>query len=454
MDNNQSINIPIKGMHCKSCEILIEDELGEIKGISGVKANWQSSSVQIRYEGVSPDETQIKAAISRAGYKLGQDGPTKFFSTDKNNYRNLGYAFLALVVLYFLLKALGVTNLNVNTSGSLTLPLILLIGLTAGFSTCMALVGGLVLGISSRYNQLHPNSKITQKLYPHLLFNLGRFLSYTILGGFLGLLGSAFQLSSVTLGVITIIVGLIMLIMGLQLIKIFPWMEKVKLVLPKKLVRDLGFKERQAQTYSHRNSLWLGALTFFLPCGFTQAMQVYAIGTGNFWGGALVMGAFALGTIPGLLSVGGISAAVKGKFAPYFFSLVGLVVLVFALINISNGLNLAGADFSSQPTEKNTALITDPNVTLEDGVQVVQMTENSEGYSPNSFTIQKGVPVKWIVKATAPYSCASVLLLPKYQIRKFLTAGENVINFTPTEAGKLPFSCSMGMYKGSFNVVE
>ena len=454
MENNQSINLPIKGMHCKSCEILIEDELGEIEGVSGVKANRHNNSVQIRYNGISPGETQIKAAISRAGYKLGQDGPTKFFSTNKDNYRNLGYVFLALVVLYFLLKALGITNLNVNTSGKLTLPLILLVGLTAGFSTCMALVGGLVLGISSRYNQLHPSVKTIQKIYPHLLFNLGRFLSYTILGGLLGVLGSAFQLSSMALGIITVVIGLIMLIMGLQLINIFPWMEKVKLVLPKGLIRGLGLKECQAQTYSHHNSLWLGALTFFLPCGFTQAMQVYAIGTGNFWGGAIVMGAFALGTIPGLLSVGSLSSVIKGKLAQYFFSFVGLVVLVFALINISNGLNLTGIDLTPDRVEKKSAVTIDPNVTMEDGVQVVRMAENSQGYSPNSFTIQEDIPVKWVVNATAPYSCASALLLPKYKIRSFLTAGENIINFTPTEVGKLHFSCLMGMYKGMFNVVK
>lgn len=82
------------------------------------------------------------------------------------------------------------------------------------------------------------------------------------------------------------------------------------------------------------------------------------------------------------------------------------------------------------------------------------MTESSQGYSPNSFTIQKGAPVKWVINASAPYSCASVLLLSKYKIRSFLMAGENIINFTLTEVGKASFSCSMEMYKGIFNVVE
>ncbi|NCP77121.1 sulfite exporter TauE/SafE family protein [bacterium] len=45
-------------------------------------------------------------------------------------------------------------------------------------------------------------------------------------------------------------------------------------------------------------ALGSGALTFFLPCGFTLAMQAYAITTGSFITGALTMMAFALGTAP------------------------------------------------------------------------------------------------------------------------------------------------------------
>jgi len=454
MENNQPLIVPIKGMHCKSCEILIEDELGSVQGVKEAKANWHNSSVHIKYEGLEPDQKHIAAAIERAGYELGQDGPAGFFSRNRSDYRNLGLAFLLLVVLYFILKGLGLDNLNFNLKGDLTVPLILVIGLTAGFSTCMALVGGLLLGISARYSKLHPEARASQKIYPHLLFNLGRLLSYVILGGVLGVLGSAFQLSTPVLGFITIAVGLVMLIMGLQLINIFPWAEKIRFTLPTGLIRFFGLKEHQSRVYSHYNSVVLGALTFFLPCGFTQAMQVYAISTGNFWGGAIVMGSFVLGTMPGLLSIGGLSSAVKGMWAKRFFSFAGLAVIIFAFINITSGFNLTGIDLSSVQFEKKTETVLDPNVTLEDNFQVVHMTENGNGYSPNSFTIKKGVPVKWLINATAPHSCASALIVQKYKIRKFLTAGENEVDFTPTEVGRIPFSCSMGMYTGVFNVVE
>jgi len=82
------------------------------------------------------------------------------------------------------------------------------------------------------------------------------------------------------------------------------------------------------------------------------------------------------------------------------------------------------------------------------------MTENNRGYSPNKFSLKKGVPVKWIIDAQAPYSCASSLIVPKLGIQENLKAGENIIEFTPTEIGQLPFSCSMGMYTGVFNIYD
>jgi sulfite exporter TauE/SafE/copper chaperone CopZ len=452
--SNKKIVVPISGMHCKSCEILIEDALKDLKGVAKAEANNRESNVTIHCQGdCEPDSAQIAEAVRSAGYEVGANSNQKtFFSKDKKHYRELGIAFLLLVGLYFVFKGLGLSSLVPNTSSDgLTYPLIFVIGITAGLSTCMALVGGLILGISARHNELHPEATAAQKFRPHLFFNLGRFLSYFLLGGLLGTIGSVIQFSSLTLGILTIVIGIVMLTMGLQLIEIFPWANKLKLTLPKGLSRMLGIGKTQKE-YSHKNSMILGALTFFLPCGFTQAMQVYAVGTGSFWGGATVMGVFALGTIPGLLGIGGLSSVVKGNSARLFFKLAGLAVIGFALFNISNGLGLSGINFAaagSGPINGN-----DQNVTLVNGVQIVKMTEGSGGYSPNSFTIKKGVPVKWIIQGDAPYSCAATILLPKYNIRSTLSAGENDIYFTPIETGSAPFSCSMGMYKGVFNVVD
>ena len=450
----QTITVPIKGMHCRSCEILIEDNLKEVKGVDKAELNYRQGEAVIHYSENKPSLDQLSEAINRAGYSIGTpENKSQLFSHHKADYKDLGIAAVFLAAIYFLLKGLGLNNFNISAlSGDLTVPVVLLVGLTAGFSTCMALVGGLVLGVSAKHADKHPEATPSQKMRPHLFFNLGRVIAFALLGGLLGALGSVFQLSGLALGGLTLLVGVVMLIMGLQLVGIFPWADRFKLTLPKGLGRALGLSQHQ-QEYNHRGAMVLGALTFFLPCGFTQAMQVYAVASGNFTSGAIIMGAFALGTLPGLLSVGGLTSVIKGALARRFFKLAGLAVIIFAVFNIANGLNLTG--WNNLAYGKADSLnLNDPNVTIVNGVQEVRMRETAAGYQPNSFTVAKDAPVKWIITAEAPYSCASSIILSKYNIRKNLVAGENIIEFTPTEAGKLKFSCSMGMYTGVFNVVD
>lgn len=188
----------------------------------------------------------------------------------------------------------------------------------------------------------------------------------------------------------------------------------------------------------------MGALTFFLPCGFTQAMQLYAVSTGSFWQGMAIMALFALGTAPGLLGIGGLTSVFKGRKARIFFMTAGLAVILLGWVNISNGSRL----FGSRIDKSGTVPVADQNV------QEVRMNQFRNGYSPNIFTVKKGRPVKWIINSATSLSCAAYLVVPKYGISKSLRAGENIITFTPTQIGEIHFSCSMGMYRGKFIVVE
>jgi len=456
MSQNICLTVPIKGMHCRSCELLIEDKLKELDGVKSVDISYKTGEAVINYEGEAPAQSSINKVIAEAGYSVGVPGSLPLLTNDKKEYASLGVAFIILLALYLVLSGLGLTNINLNPDlSSPSWGLVILIGLVAGFSTCMALVGGLSLGLSTKFLESHPQATSTEKFRPHIYFVIGRILSYALLGGILGQLGTVFQFSTFANGILFFLIGLVMLVMGLQLINIFPRLSKFKLTLPKGIARALGLNKKNKE-YSHEHALALGALTFFLPCGFTQAMQLYAISSGNFVFGALVMGLFALGTAPGLLSIGGITSLVRGKFREGFFKVAGLAVVVFALLNLSNGYTLTSLSVGnlSVDTASQKNIIIDPNVTLENGVQVVRMTETNNGYSPNKFAIQRGIPVKWIIDAKAPYSCASVVLIPKLKIQKFLLAGENIVEFTPTETGALPFSCSMGMYKGVFNVYD
>src|SRR3989339_606665 len=440
----KKIIVPIAGMHCKSCELLIEKKLSEIPEVNKSEVSFSKGTAEIYYTTQKPNDDEVEEAIRQTGYTIGVTGKLPLFSKHTSDYKDLGVAFLFLLGIYLVLKNLGLTSINIGPSSNpSSLPVVLFIGITAGFSTCMALVGGLILGISARHAEKHPEATMRQKVRPHLFFNLGRIASYTVMGGLLGALGSVLQLSSSFLGILTIGVGIVMLLMGLKLTGIFPRLQQYNFTLPKSISRLFGIKKHEKE-YSHTSAALLGALTFFLPCGFTQAMQLFAVSTGSFVQGSLIMGLFALGTAPGLLGIGGLTSAVKGIFAQRFFKFDGIVVVLFALFNINNGSNLAGINLNAVLAARGNSNVevNDPNVTIENGVQVVHMTENSRGYSPNKFTIQKDMPVRWVITAQDPYSCASSLVAPKLNIRKNLVAGENNIEFTPTETGKIPFSCS------------
>ncbi len=451
---NQTVHI--QGMHCRSCEILLEDGIKDVPGVRAVNVSHTKGTAEISYKG-HLDFNQIQSVVEESGYTLGEGKKAPFISCRREDWNQLSLAAMILVSVYFIGRWLGVFNLGGLASNNYSsLPVVFLVGLTAGISTCMALVGGLVLGASARFAKQKPFATTLEKFTPHVFFNIGRIISFFILGGIIGWVGSILQLSLTVTGLMTILVGLSMLIIGAQLTDVFPRLSGWQFTLPKGISRFLGIDTHKQAEYSHKNSMILGGLTFFLPCGFTQAMQLFAMSTGSPLSGALTMGVFALGTAPGLLGIGGLTSVIKGSQSKYFFKFAGLVVLALAFFNISNGLRLTGFDGSvlGISTGAQGKTLSAPNTQGTNEVQVVHMTQSARGYSPNSFTIKKGVKVKWIVTSTDPYTCASSLVSKKLNIRQALKEGENIIEFTPTETGKIAFSCSMGMYSGSFNVVN
>lgn len=441
--------IKVKGMHCKSCELLLEDVLKDIKGINKVSANFRKKELTIYHKENLPLK-EIETAIQKSGYEIGEEQKHSWFVSDSKTIEELIIATSIAIFLYIIFKRIGLFEYNISsTADSLGgNAAILLVGLTAGFSTCMALIGGLVLGLSAKHNEKHPESSTAQKFRPHIFFNIGRITSFFILGGILSLIGKAIQLSSTSIGVLVLIVAVIMLLMGTQLTGLSPKISNIKLTLPSKLAKLLKINQRHEKEYSHKNAFVLGALTFFLPCGFTQAIQIYAISTGSFLQGSIVMGLFALGTLPGLLGIGFVSSILKGTVGRIFFKFTGVVVIAFAIINFQSGMNLTGLASPKLPTE------TSQQSSQEGDVQVVKMTQKVNGYVPNQFTVKKGIPVRWEIFSETTYSCASSVVIPELKIGKYLEYGPNIIEFTPKEEGTIRFMCSMGMFTGQFIVTN
>jgi sulfite exporter TauE/SafE/copper chaperone CopZ len=440
--------IDITGMHCRSCELLIEDELSQVAGVGKVKSHFRKGIADIYYPDIEPSAEAIEKAVENAGYTIGK-GNRPWMTHDVSAWVETLFALGIVLVLYMFAKSFGLFDIALGSSEKLTsLPFVFLLGIVAGLSTCMAMVGGLVLAVAARFSERHPEATVRQKFFPNVYFNVGRVVGFAVLGGLLGMLGATFQLSSLSVGVLTLIIGGVMLLVGFQLLELFPRLSAWKLMLPKSIAQALGIQAHTKKEYSHGRAMFLGGLTFFLPCGFTQLTQLFVVTAGSPLVGALTMGTFALGTAPGLLGIGGIAAAAQGTFRRFFFKTAGVVVIALGLFNFQNGYALVKL---GGPVSGNNVARTG---TPAKDAQVIRITQKANGYFPSTLSVKRGQPVRLIVDSQDSYTCAASLLLPKMGIRQSLKPGENVFEFTPETAGPLPFSCSMGMYRGVINVVD
>ncbi len=443
----QKFTVPIKGMHCKSCEILIEENLKQIKEIKKSEVSHVSQRAKIWYENSKPSLNQISKAVEKAGYTVGQEDNKSWFSRNPRDYFYLINAGAILLLLFMAAQIFGFSEISTGFSQR-SIAMAGLVGLVAGVSSCMALIGGLVLALSAGHAELHPEASRMEKFRPHLFFNLGRIVGFGFFGAIIGLIGGALQPSIRVMSILTLIVGAVMILLGLKLIEVFPILQRVNITMPKFVSRMLGIKH-EAKEYSHKSAMVGGALTFFLPCGFTQAMQLYAISTGSAIQGALIMSLFALGTAPGLLGIGGLSAAFKGSKAKLFFATAGLAVIMLGAYNISNASRIV--------FPANDAVATSPNsAALSGAVQVIN-TEYRSGIdiNPKQFTVKVGQPVKFVIDVKDEGSgCMSTIMIPGlYNKPQFLQQGTQLsMEFTPGKTGTYPITCAMGVKRGTLTV--
>jgi sulfite exporter TauE/SafE/copper chaperone CopZ len=332
--NNKPKNIilHVHGMHCHACVVLTEMELTEHPKVTSAKSSLKKNIVEITGDFENMTEQEIADELNKllSQHKLSVEKAEK-----KVNWKEFAIALpiaLGFIFVFLVLQKTGLVNL-VNTN-ELTFPTIFIIGVIASLSTCMAVVGGLVLSVSATF------AREGDKLRPQLYFHAGRLVSFFLLGGAIGMLGASFQLSAMGIFILGIVVGLIMLILGINLLDVFHFTKRLQPSMPKFISK----KVLKINELNHTlTPLLIGIATFFLPCGFTQSMQVYTLTTGSFLQGGLTMLAYALGTLPvlGLISFSSFSIQNNAK-AGIFFKSAGLIVILFALFNILNSFAAIG----------------------------------------------------------------------------------------------------------------
>jgi hypothetical protein len=237
-----------------------------------------------------------------------------------------------------------------------------------------------------------------------------------------------------------------MLIMGVNMLGIFPWLRKLTPHMPKSIGKKIHSGDGKYGPFV------VGLLNGLMPCGPLQSMQIYALGTGSVFAGAASMFFFSLGTVPLMFGFGAISSLLSSKFTRRMMKVSAVLVMVLGLVMMNRGLALSGISITGGTAVA--ASSTASKATVNGSVQNITTIIRSGSYEP--IVVQKGVPVRWTIKADSSTlnGCNRTITIPAYNITKTLQPGDNVVEFTPDKVGTIPYSCWMGMIRSSISVVS
>lgn len=443
MPEHKKTTLYIDGMHCPSCDILVRDQFGRAKNVKNVCANYKNHTAEIEYEG-DLNIAELNKSINSFGYHIAKK-PLTQDSYGKKLFE-AGAIAVILGIAYFFAKELGILP-EFSGSSKLSLSTVFVLGIIASTSTCMATSGALFMATIGKMNDGKGKGK--RSFLPALNFNLGRVLSYAGFGFIVGYIGQTLT-SSLQMGmVLNIIVAILMIGIALDMLKLVPVSTLGTSTFTKGI---FTWFEKKLSNHPRKTAFFLGAITYLLPCGFTQTVQAYALGTADPIKSATIMLVFALGTIPVLLAIGYMGSFTTSRYYPAFNKVIAVMIFLVGIGYVANTLSLYGVKVSL-PSLQASNVSADQNVIIKDGYQIATMKTTSRGYFPNSFTVKNNMPVRWIVKGENVFGCQGFLVAPKIGVAKTLTSGDNVIEFTPTKKGPIAFSCSMGMFTGRFEVI-
>lgn len=325
--------------------------------------------------------------------------------------------------------------------------LLFLIGFLSSFH-CVGMCGPLVLGYAAKHAKAGHSSHWT-----HVWYVLGKTLSYTAIGGLFGLFGAIVAFTPYTQGMVGILAGVFLLLFGLHMLEVFPALDHFQFKTPKFVMRFVSHEYRK-----HSHPFVIGLLNgLMILCGPLQAMYVMAAGTGSSIDGAVILFFFGLGTVPMMLGFGFLTTLLSGSLTPKLLKVSGVVVMALGLIMLNRGLAVTGTGVDFNTTVARLSQYFSPIVAEApscDTEQVINMDVVQAGFSPNQFTLRKGVPVKWAINGKEINQCNKGIVVPTLGIEVEVKPGTQVIEFTPTETGVIAWSCWMGMIPGSFIVVD
>lgn len=455
--NFLTMTLNITGMTCASCENRIERKLKNTPGIANAMVSYGKSTAMVTFDPGRIAIPEILNIISDLGYGASAAAPVKNqYKPESTGFSSLQAAgiFVILIALYMIINRHGGFNLFNSfpqAKEGMGYGMLFVIGLLTS-THCVAMCGGINLSQCVPYKIKHGSGSKISSLKPSILYNSGRVISYTVIGGLVGALGSVVSFNNTGKGIIAVAAGIFMVIMGLNMLNLFPSLRKFNPRMPRLFAEKIN-KEKNSNS-----PLYVGLLNGLMPCGPLQAMQLFALSTGDPVQGAISMMLFSLGTVPLMFGLGTLSTMLTKKFTSRMMTVSAALVVLLGVFMFSNGLALTGyaMPFASGNggQDDSSSSLQGAKAEIIDGVQVVTTGLDSGGYEP--IVVQAGIPVQWNIQAEEGEitGCNNRLIIPEYGLEKPLKVGDNIIEFTPDKSGVIPYSCWMGMIRSQITVVD
>lgn len=431
-------SIQIEGMHCVSCEILIKNNLKNIPWVSVKKLSHRTGKLELEYKNAS-DLNKIENAISKSGFSIKDNSKTsqnKFHQTYPTQSK-MEKILLNIILLLFVLILLIITRVFdfggsiIPEMDELRFSSAFLIGIVASLSTCLAVTGGIIIGYSKYLDKSHG---IACHAKVWLAFQAGRLGMFFLGGAILWLWGNMLGVNTSFTGILSFLVGFLILYIGLQILGIVPNITKLWVALPS------SFGEKITALWHPKYAPIAWALTFFLPCGFTQTMQILALSSGSFWIGGLSMLIFALGTFPVLFGLGLWVSSISEKKSRIFSQFIAVVLIFFGSTTILNAKNLLVIPTLPKISETG---ISQNIEELE--YEIIEMWHNGWSTEPESITLQAGKNYKVIITPDSNgLGCMSTQYIPKIRSEvSYVQAWVPIeYNFIAPFAGKYDIVCA------------
>lgn len=383
----------------------------------------------------------------------------KSLKTDNVNLKKSSYKiFMFLIIIIFIIillisvkRIFNIDVLNVfknlfllkylpKLDDSTSYGLIFIFGVLTSFH-CVGMCSGIAISQTVKKNEAESSdNRFRSIILPSSFYNIGRIISYTVVGAIVGGLGGVVSFGGIWKGVVPVISGIFMIIMAINLLGIFKFLRWVNIRMPyfftKRIFEGNGY-----------SPIIVGLLSGLMPCGPLQMIQLYALSTKSVLYGALSMFIFSIGTVPLVFTFGTINTFLNKKFSKIILKISAVIVFSLGIVMIGRGLALSGISIKmpNMNIAKNGHKVF---ALIEGNSQTVQAEVQSDSFP--EIVVVKGIPVRWNMHVDKDNlnDCNKAFQVSKLKINKSLTVGDNIVEVTPNESGDFTYICCKEIQKG------